>query len=171
VARNCVIVANLPWAWSVESSTGLRCSATGRAVYFMHGSARGCGAGGTSAPGTGGGIGDAAIDQPISYLVDGGCTAGETRTCQCNDGAWGLQTCNTHGTAYTPCDCTGGTEDAGECVPIGERCVANPWCCEGSCNANAEGTFGSRCCFVTQCYGPGQRCNGTDDCVNGICPP
>ncbi len=154
------------------------------------------GAGGTSAPGSGGGVTDAAVDQPTAYLVDGGCTAGETRTCQCDDGSWGLQSCNTHGTAYTPCDCSGGTQDAGECVPVGEPCAANPWCCEGSCNANAEGTFGIRCCFFSSCYGPGQCCNGTDcsggqccsetggncsdpthccngtdDCVNGTCTP
>lgn len=40
------------------------------------------------------------------FLPDGAvCNGSESRSCNCIDNSWGVQTCNTNGSAWSQCDC------------------------------------------------------------------
>jgi hypothetical protein len=49
-----------------------------------------------------------------------GCTPNETQGCACTDGSEGNQTCNSDGTAFSPCSCNGGGGNGGSTGSAGD---------------------------------------------------
>ena len=108
----------------------------------------------------------------------GGCTPNKNVKCPCPGGTEGVQTCNGEGTAFSPCDCGGGTDGAdgidgstgtdgtdGQCQVTQAKykkvCAGGDVYWEDNCGT--KGTIFEKCQDGQTC-GNGQ-CNASNICI------